>query len=167
MSSSKRTGQFIKKNNKATSMQHWWNIDYFDASHNDYQFFQCASLIAVSLMYHWWFVDNSLKKHWGNSSWRLKDIQRWSPLIQNKFSSVSALFITWKSQNSANFLWNSAEQRWFWANSEWQFLVHFSVFQIFLNYFIFEARKSGFQPNLQKEVNNKNLNVQFSYPPKL
>ena len=34
--------------------------------------------------------------------WRFRDIQRWSALIQNNFSSVSALFIIWKSLNSAD-----------------------------------------------------------------
>ena len=33
--------------------------------------------------------------------WRLRDIHRWSALIQNKFRSVSALLINWKSPNSA------------------------------------------------------------------
>ena len=41
--------------------------------------------------------------------WRLRDIQRWSALIQNTFRSVSALFITWKSLNSADSALNSAE----------------------------------------------------------
>ena len=40
---------------------------------------------------------------------RLRDIQRWSSLIQNNFRSVSALFITWKSLNSADSALNSAE----------------------------------------------------------
>ena len=33
--------------------------------------------------------------------WCLRDIQRWSALIQNTFRSVPALFNTWKSLNSA------------------------------------------------------------------
>ena len=41
--------------------------------------------------------------------WRLRDIQRWSALIQNTFRSVSALLITWKSLNSADSALNSAE----------------------------------------------------------
>ena len=41
--------------------------------------------------------------------WRLRDIQRWSALIQNTFRSVSALFITWNSLNSADSALNSAE----------------------------------------------------------
>ena len=40
---------------------------------------------------------------------RLRDIQRWSALIQNTFRSVSALFIIWKSLNSADSALNSAE----------------------------------------------------------
>ena len=41
--------------------------------------------------------------------WRRRDIQRWSTLNQNNFRSVSALFITWKSLNSADSALNSAE----------------------------------------------------------
>ena len=41
--------------------------------------------------------------------WRLREIQRWSALIQNTFRSVSALFITWKSLNSADSALNRAE----------------------------------------------------------
>ena len=63
--------------------------------------------------------------------WRLRDIQRWSALIQNTFRSVSALFITWKSLNSADSALNSAEnanfqswksalkQRWFSLKQSW------------------------------------------------
>ena len=41
--------------------------------------------------------------------WRLREIQRWSALIQNTFRSVSALLITWKSLNSADSALNSVE----------------------------------------------------------
>ena len=44
-----------------------------------------------------------------NPGWRLRDIQRWSALIQSNFWSNSALFITWKSLKSANLALN---QRW-------------------------------------------------------
>ena len=89
------------------------------------------------------------------SGWRLRDIHRWSALIQNNFRSVSALFITWKSLNSADFLWHSAEHRWFLTDSELQFLVSFFMFfEIFKVTSNFEARNSYFQPNLRKEAAN-------------
>ena len=40
---------------------------------------------------------------------RLREIQRQSVLAQNYFSSVSALFIAWKSWNSDYSALNSAE----------------------------------------------------------
>ena len=46
--------------------------------------------------------------------WPLRYSQRWSDLIQKCFSSDSALFITWKSVNSADFFhvfWTNAEKR--------------------------------------------------------
>ena len=46
---------------------------------------------------------------YNSPGWRLRDIQCWSALIQNNFRSVSALFITWKSLNSADSALNSAE----------------------------------------------------------
>ena len=38
------------------------------------------------------------------------------------------LLITWNSLNSADFVWNSAEQRWFLTDSEWQFSANFFIF---------------------------------------
>ena len=53
---------------------------------------------------------NQYKRRESNPGWRLRDIQRWSALIQKNFRSVSALFITWKSKDSAE---TALIQRWF------------------------------------------------------
>ena len=94
-------------------------------------------------------------------------------MIQTTFRSVLALFITWKSLNSADsvlssavggnfqskksqlnsadFLWNSAEQPWFLNISEWQFLVNFTLFQNFSKYLNFEADILVFNPIYEKK----------------
>ena len=56
--------------------------------------------------------------------WRLRDIQRWSVLIQKYFSSVSAL-------NSADFLWNSADILRIQNDNFW-YIFHF-FFKTFLS----------------------------------
>ena len=62
---------------------------------------------------------------------------------------------------SADFLWNSAEQLWFWTDSGWQSSVIFSIFfEIFRN-------ASILSPNLRSNANNKNIVVQFSHGPKV
>ena len=49
------------------------------------------------------------------------EIQRWN--------SADFLWNSTDSElNSADFLWNSSEERWFLNNSEWRFLVTFSLF---------------------------------------
>ena len=90
--------------------------------------------------------------------WRLRDIQRWSAQIQITFRSVSALFITWKSLNSADFLWNSSD---FWIiQNDNPWLIYY-LFQNFSKYLNFEAHNSGFQPSLRQGVSNKNLLIHF------
>ena len=92
-----------------------------------------------------------------NVSERLSADQLWFRIISGLFQSCSF----------PEKLWSSAEQRWFSNNSEWQFLIHYLLlFQNFLNYLDFEAHMSGLQPNLRKEVHNKNLLVPSSYRPK-
>ena len=50
--------------------------------------------------------------------------QRWSALIQKWFSSDSALLITWKSLNSADFLWTALKTKIFRAkNQHWKSLI--------------------------------------------
>ena len=88
-------------------------------------------------------LTHVIKQNWGKidviPGWRLRDIQRWSALIQNTFRSVSVLFITWKSLNSADSALNSAEngnfqskkisaeselfQRWFSLKQSWTALI--------------------------------------------
>ena len=63
--------------------------------------------------------------------------------------------------NSADFLWNSPEQSWFLNNSEWQFLVNFSLCKKLFMYLNFEAHNSSFQPGLSKEVSKTNLLLHF------
>ena len=61
-------------------------------------------------------------RHWEiyNPSWRLRDIQRWSALIQNTFRSVSALFITWNLWTALNQLWTALKTKIFRAkNQRW------------------------------------------------
>ena len=70
--------------------------------------------------------------------WRLRDIQRWSALIQKNFRSVSALFITWKSMNSADSALNSVENPKF-QSSKWALIF----FATALKLAIIRAKKSA------------------------
>ena len=65
-----------------------------------------TNLFVLKCSFHWWKAFCSI---YNSPGWRLRDIQRWSALIQNTFRSVSALFITWKSLKSADSALNSAE----------------------------------------------------------
>ena len=57
-----------------------------------------------------------------------------------------------------------SEERWFLVDLKWQFL---NIYRNFQKYFNLEAHKSDFQPNLRKEVDNKNLVVQSFSGPKI
>ena len=99
----------------------------------------------------WCLWSNLMFKILVSPGWPLRDIQRWSALIQNTFRSVSALLINWKSLSSSDFLWNSVEQSWFLNNSEWQFLVTFHIFQNFSKYFNFRHITLAFSPVYEKK----------------
>ena len=64
--------------------------------------------------------------------------QLWFRTISSLFQRCSLPENLWNSAdsglNSADFLWNSDEQRWFLNNSDWKFLVNFTLFiKIFLS----------------------------------
>ena len=69
--------------------------------------------------------------HMDNPTENLRKKNTWEPAVFWKTMKLlpEKLWNSTDSElNSADFLWNSAEQRWFLINSEWQFLVHFSPF---------------------------------------
>ena len=77
---------------------------------------------------------------------------------------------------SADFLWNNADSELNSANFFWTTLNNADLIQndnfcfLFRNFqkdFNFEAHSSDFQPNLRKEVDNKNSMTESSYWPKI
>ena len=114
--------------------------------------------------------------HENFASWRLRDIQRWSALIQNTFRSVSALFITWKSLNSADAalnqrwktskLWNSAVQRWLPLGLQpglltilkQEFFARKFLFVSLLSILTSSGLSGFFYKQLSKPIDNQNFN---------
>ena len=71
--------------------------------------------------------------------------QRHSALINSDSEYFQVCF------RAVHFL-KISEQRWFLNNSEWQFLVHFSLFLNFLKYLNLQSHNSG-SPRKLREVN--------------
>ena len=84
--------------------------------------------------------------------------QRWNSAVSALIFSETALIQSWIALISSVTALNSAD---FWIIQKDHYWFIFHCFQNFSKYLNFEARNSGFQLSLRKEVSNKNLLLYF------